>query len=153
MDLQRGINDMGKYNSIKGTPSDFPMFYDAGVRGLTDIDQVYEKNSEFIFTEGKRIFANMCDVPISQTITLSHLANKLGSKSRVLIVAYKEVAPDTFIYYMCGIKQFVTHAIPTVKVVKNHTIKIMRCDVEHMVGPMGKKEYTNKIKEMCDKLE
>lgn len=157
MDLQRSINDMDKYNNIANTPSDFPMFYEAGIKGLTDIDQIYEKNYGFIITEGKRVFTDYCDVPISQTITLIHLNACINSESRtksvVMIVAYKEVAQDTFMYYISEIKKYVHNSEVITKNVKGKDVKVRRCMLKDMEPAMTKVQYTSTVKGMCDCLE
>ena len=153
MDSKRGIESVEGFKDIKGTPSDFKMFYNYGARGFTDIDQAYEKHGEFIFTEGKNVLGDSIDLPVGQFIFLDHLQAKLGDKSTVLLVGYRNKTYVQKIYWIATINQFKNSCLDKDKETKSGILKFKTMKLSDMRGPCSEEQYCKFIKNLCDSLE
>ena len=152
MDTQRGIENFNSYQDFKGTPSDFGMFYKYGVRGLCDVDQAYEKNYEFLFVEGKHVVNDSVFLPLGQFIFLEHLQEKLGPKSTVLVVGYKNT-PKGKRYWVTTIGNFSRAAVNELKETKSGFMKVKSLEISMFDGPCNEKQYGEFTKSLCDGLE
>src|SRR6185437_13788047 len=93
-DQQRPILDFKKFSEHTDSISDFSGAYKVGIRGLTDLDKLYEKKGYLILSEGKWIKSDNIDVPASQVQTIYSFAQKPGQMG--FIVAHRRfINPDT----------------------------------------------------------